>query len=126
MPRGLRKGKDKTTQNLAMYDSVQKYYCEGSTGITYEERFVDGPSSGDTWAEYEDELPLPDPYPHCLLPLHFWLDEGLVTKRVKVHPMVARMCSQPGEIRNASGNGGGVLVEYMVEPEDGSDPSSRS
>ncbi|KAF7314762.1 hypothetical protein MKEN_00950200 [Mycena kentingensis (nom. inval.)] len=115
-----------TLAKTAMYDSVKKYYCEGSTATTYEERFVDEPSSGDTWAEYEDELPRPDPYPHCLLPLHFWLDEGLVTKRVKVHPMVARMCSQPGEIRNASGNGGGVLIGYMVEPEDGSDPTSRS
>ncbi|KAJ7221503.1 hypothetical protein GGX14DRAFT_669953 [Mycena pura] len=118
---------DPTLSKTAMYNSVKKYYCEGGVSTTYEERFVDEPNSGDTWAKYEEELPRdPDPYTHCLLPLHFWLDEGLVTKRVKVHPMVARLCSQPGNIRNASGNGGGVLVGYMVEPEDESDPTSRT
>jgi hypothetical protein len=55
-----------------------------------------------------------DPFPHCLLPLHFWLDEGLVTKCVTMHPMVLRAVFQPGEICNASRNGGGVLIGYMT------------
>lgn len=62
----------------------------------------------------QSELPDADPYPHCYLPLHFWLDEGLVTKRVIMHPMVMRAVFLPGDIRNASGNGGGVLIGYMT------------
>jgi hypothetical protein len=61
----------------------------------------------------QNTLPAPDPDPHCLLPLHLWLDKGLVTKRVKKHPMVMRAAWLPGNIRNGSGNGGGVLIGYM-------------
>jgi hypothetical protein len=41
------------------------------------------------------------------------MDKGLVTKRVKKHPILLRAAFLPGDIRNASGNGGGVLVGYM-------------
>jgi len=50
---------------------------------------------------------------HCYLPLHFWLDKGLVTRRVCKYPMVLRPVWLPRQIRNASGNGGGILVGYM-------------
>jgi Plavaka transposase len=42
-----------------------------------------------------------------------WMDKGYVTKRVKKHPILLRAAFLPSEIRNASGNGGGVLIGYM-------------
>ncbi|KAJ7125922.1 hypothetical protein C8R44DRAFT_702274 [Mycena epipterygia] len=117
---------DVTLGSTTMYNSVRKYYCEGSITQTYQERVIDEPNTADAWAEFESELPGSDPYPHCLLPLHFWLDEGLVTKRVTMHPMVLRAVFQPGNIRNASGNGGGVLIGYMAAVRDPSDPSNRN
>jgi Plavaka transposase len=58
-------------------------------------------------------LPFVEGIPHCFLPLILWMDKGRVTKRVKKHPILLRAAFLPGEIRNASGNGGGVLVGYM-------------
>ncbi|KAJ6570596.1 hypothetical protein DFH09DRAFT_1080153 [Mycena vulgaris] len=57
---------------------------------TYCERIIDEHNTANTWDKYESELPEADPFPQCLLPLHLWLDEGLVTKRVTTHPMVLR------------------------------------
>ena len=91
----------------------------------------------------KSELPTGDVFPHCYLPLHFWLDKGLVTRRVKKYPMLLRPAWLPRQIRNASGNGGGVLLGYMpivsytkclfkinshvswIQIEDPSDPTSR-
>ena len=53
------------------------------------------------------------PYPHSFLPLHFWLDKGLVTRRVKKFPMILCAAWLPRSICNASGNGGGILLGYM-------------
>lgn len=61
----------------------------------------------------QSSLPDNGPYPHCYLPLHFWLDKGLVTRRVKKYPMILRAAWLPRNIRNASGNGGGLLLGYM-------------
>lgn len=61
----------------------------------------------------KSELPDNDVFPHSYLPLHFWLDKGMVTRRVKKYPMLLRPAWLPRQIRNASGNGGGVLVGYM-------------
>ncbi|KAJ7769544.1 hypothetical protein B0H14DRAFT_3116658 [Mycena olivaceomarginata] len=123
---------DETLASTSIYNSVRKYYCEGSVTEVHEERVIDEPNTAKAWERFESELPEPDPYPHCLLPLHFWLDEGLVTKRITMHPMVLRPVFQPGNIRNASGNGGGVLVGYMnmatniLQVRDDSDPSNRN
>ncbi|KAF8142215.1 hypothetical protein K438DRAFT_2114720 [Mycena galopus ATCC 62051] len=117
---------DETLSATSIYNSVQKYYGEGTVTEVHQERVIDEPNTADAWARFEDELPEADPFPHCLLPLHFWLDEGLVTKRVTMHPMVLRAVFQPGEIRNASGNGGGVLIGYMTSICDPSDPSNRN
>ncbi|KAJ6455887.1 hypothetical protein C8R45DRAFT_1082424 [Mycena sanguinolenta] len=65
-----------------------RYYCEGSRTVTHEEHVIDEPNTANTWAEYESQLP--NPYPHCFLPFHFWLDDGLVTKRITMHPFVFR------------------------------------
>jgi hypothetical protein len=61
----------------------------------------------------KSELPDDDAFPHSYVPLHFWLDKGLVTRRVKKYPMLLRPAWLPRQIRNASGNGGGVLIGYM-------------
>lgn len=61
----------------------------------------------------KSELPDHDIFPHSYLPLHFWLDKGMVTRRVKKYPMLLRPAWLPRQIRNGSGNGGGVLVGYM-------------
>ena len=45
--------------------------------------------------------------------LHFWLDKGLVTWWVKKYPMILCVAWLPRNIRNASGNGGGILLGYM-------------
>jgi hypothetical protein len=37
----------------------------------------------------------------------------MVTRRVKKFPMVLRPAWLPREVRNASGNGGGLLLGYM-------------
>jgi hypothetical protein len=37
----------------------------------------------------------------------------MVTRRVKKYPMVLRAAWLPKNIRNASGNGGGILLGYM-------------
>ncbi|KAK6966916.1 hypothetical protein R3P38DRAFT_3337690 [Favolaschia claudopus] len=110
-----------------MFNSVQKFYCEGTIKETWCERIIDEPNTADTWNKYESELPKRDEqgHPHCLLPLHFWLDEGLMTKRVTMHPMVLRAAFLPGKIRNASGNGGGILIGYMVGIPDLGDPTDR-
>ncbi|KAJ6600245.1 hypothetical protein DFH09DRAFT_1302735 [Mycena vulgaris] len=42
-----------------------------------------------------------------------------------MHPMVLRPVFLPGNIRNASGNGGGVLLGYMNTVRDPSDPDDR-
>lgn len=42
------------------------------------------------------------------------MDDGNITKTVKKHPVILRAAFLPGAIRNASGNGGGFLLGYMV------------
>ncbi|KAJ7166717.1 hypothetical protein C8R46DRAFT_996401 [Mycena filopes] len=117
---------DETLGPHLIFNSVRKYYCEGTEAETFCERIIDEPNTADTWHDYESQLPEADPYPHCLLPLHFWLDEGLVTKRITMHPMVLRAVCLPGDIRNASGNGGGLLLGYMYGFPDFEDPSNRN
>jgi hypothetical protein len=46
--------------------------------------------------------------------MYIWLDKGMVTKRIRLHPILLRALWLPSHIRNASGNGGSVLIGYMV------------
>ncbi|KAJ7098925.1 hypothetical protein C8R44DRAFT_747990 [Mycena epipterygia] len=96
---------DDTLGPHMIFNSVRKYYCEGTHEVTWCERVINEPNTADTWAKYESELPDADPYPHCLVPLHVWLDEGLVTKHIIIHPMLLRALCLPEDIQNASGNG---------------------
>ncbi|KAG6847873.1 hypothetical protein H0H93_005308 [Arthromyces matolae] len=113
--------RDESLAPLHCWNAVKKFYCEDGK----EERVIDEPNTADTWWGVDSELPEPDPYPHCFLPLHFWLDKGLVTSRVKAYPMILRPAWLPREIRNGSGNGGGVLLGYMPMVKDPADPSDR-
>ncbi|KAJ7668276.1 hypothetical protein B0H14DRAFT_2658000 [Mycena olivaceomarginata] len=73
-----------------------------------------------------DELPKANPYTHCWLPLHLWLDKGLVTNHVKMFPIVLHTLWLPLEIHNASGNGGGVLLGFMVMVNDPGNTDDRT
>ncbi|VDB88187.1 unnamed protein product [Peniophora sp. CBMAI 1063] len=75
----------------------------------------DEPETGSAWAKIEDQLPHADPYPHCLFPLLFWLDKGLVSKHVKMHPMIIRPLSVHSSVRNGSGNGGAFVLGMMED-----------
>lgn len=50
---------------------------------------------------------------HVFMPVIIWLDKGMVTKRVRMHPILMRAAFLPGQIRNGSGNGGGILIGFM-------------
>ncbi|KAJ7613048.1 hypothetical protein FB45DRAFT_759393 [Roridomyces roridus] len=104
------------------WKSRKMFYSEGD----HTERFVNEPWTGNRWWEVDDELPQPNPFAHCWLPLHIWLDKGLVTKHVKMFPIVLRALWLPSEIRNASGNGGGVFIGFMVVVTDPGDPDDRT
>ncbi|KZT29211.1 hypothetical protein NEOLEDRAFT_1086238 [Neolentinus lepideus HHB14362 ss-1] len=114
---------DPSLAHVNVWHSVHKYYCHGQNIV---ERLIDEPWTADTWSIIDDELPvLPEPYPHCFVPLHLWIDKGRVSRRVNKYPMVLRAAWLPRNIRNASGNGGGVLLGYLPIVEDPHDPSDR-
>ncbi|KII90328.1 hypothetical protein PLICRDRAFT_107314, partial [Plicaturopsis crispa FD-325 SS-3] len=113
---------DETLATDSMWYSVRKYYCEGGV----EDELFDEPNTGEAWRAVDDTLPSNDSYPHCYLPLHLWLDKAAITKRVKKHPIVLRAAWLPRHIRNASGNGGGVLIGYMPIVVDPANPSDRN
>lgn len=111
-----------------MWWPVRKYLVSGWKKT----RLYDETNTGDEWygiqvriiyqLDYDvritgrvlqSSLPTDEEYPNCYLPLHIWLDKGNMTKKVKKHPMVLRPAFLPREIRNASGNGGGILLGYM-------------
>ncbi|KAJ7215965.1 hypothetical protein GGX14DRAFT_359331, partial [Mycena pura] len=113
---------DPSLAHHSNWKSRKMFYSEGD----HVERFINEPWTADRWSEVDDELPKPNPFPHCWLPLHIWLDKGLVTKHVKMFPIVLRALWLPSEIRNASGNGGGVILGFMVIVTDPGDPNDRS
>ncbi|KAJ7863755.1 hypothetical protein B0H14DRAFT_2574698 [Mycena olivaceomarginata] len=44
----------------------------------------------------------------------FWLDKGLVSTKVKMHPMLLRGCWIESATRNGSGNGGAALLGFVI------------
>ncbi|KIJ28811.1 hypothetical protein M422DRAFT_269862 [Sphaerobolus stellatus SS14] len=95
---------------LIMWYPVEKYLHQGSR-IT---RLYDELNSGTRWWEIQDSLPHEFGMPHIYLPLHLWLDKSNVAKTVSKHPIILRPGFLSSSIRNGSGNGGGVLIGYMV------------
>jgi hypothetical protein len=61
----------------------------------------------------QSELPDNTHLEHCLAPLHIFLDEGRVTTRMNMHPIVLRALWLNSEVRNGSGNGGGIIIGFM-------------
>ncbi|KAF8182254.1 hypothetical protein K438DRAFT_1975779 [Mycena galopus ATCC 62051] len=115
-------GVDPGLAKVSTWKSRKFYYSEKGC----RERFVHEPYTADAWHMVDDELPESNPYPHCWLPLHLWLDKGLVTKHVKMFPIVLRALWLPSVIRNASGNGGGVIIGFMIIVEDPGHPDDRT
>ncbi|KIJ31220.1 hypothetical protein M422DRAFT_267173 [Sphaerobolus stellatus SS14] len=80
----------------------------------------------------QDLLPWEVIVPHCFFPIHLWPDKSNVAKTVKKHPIILRPGFLPSVVRNASGNGGGVLIGYMAivgdpsETADNEDDSASS
>jgi hypothetical protein len=94
------------------------------------ERMIDEPWTADEWWENmvcarltvsshllnrkQDQLPEDNPaVRHCYLPLHIWLDQGQVSRRVQMYPIVLRGGWISSLVRNGSGNGGGILIGFM-------------
>ncbi|KAK7026915.1 hypothetical protein R3P38DRAFT_2623823 [Favolaschia claudopus] len=65
---------------VSQWQSRRLYYCENGQM----ERYVHEPFTADRWHEVDSELPAANPLMHCWLPLHIWLDKGLVTSHVKM------------------------------------------
>ncbi|KAJ7347921.1 hypothetical protein DFH08DRAFT_808700 [Mycena albidolilacea] len=101
---------------------AQKFVCKDGVEI----RLFDEAYTGNKWWNIQNSLPHIPRMPHCYVPLSLWLDKGTVTKRVRKHPVLLRPLFLPSNIRNASGNGGGILFAYMVMPIDPADPSDRN
>ncbi|KAJ7680005.1 hypothetical protein B0H17DRAFT_1206155 [Mycena rosella] len=101
---------------------AQKFLCED--GVTTQ--LFDEPYTSGKWYKIQGTLPQVRNLPHCYVPMALWLDKGMVTKRVRKHPIILRPLFLNSNIRNASGNGGGVLVGYMIIPIDPSDSDDRN
>ncbi|KAF7372269.1 hypothetical protein MVEN_00086600 [Mycena venus] len=67
------------------------------------------------WAD-QDSLPGDGRYPSCYVPAHIWLDKGLVSIKVKMHPILLRDCQIHSTTRNGSGNGGATLLGFVKMP----------
>ncbi|KAJ7718510.1 hypothetical protein B0H14DRAFT_3170816 [Mycena olivaceomarginata] len=112
---------DPTLADKIHWYPVQKFLVKDGIEV----RLFDEPYTGNKWWKIQEILPHVPGLPHCFIPIALWLDKGMVTKRVRKHPIVLRALFLDGKIRNASGNGGGVLIGYMVIPLDPGDPSDR-
>ncbi|THU84437.1 hypothetical protein K435DRAFT_870260 [Dendrothele bispora CBS 962.96] len=88
---------------------VCKYLHSG----THVQRLFDEPQTAEMWWNIQDTIKKTNQYPHCFLPLLVWLDKGNVTRKVKLHPMIAQASFLPNIIRNTSGNSSGVLLGYL-------------
>ncbi|KAJ7885057.1 hypothetical protein B0H14DRAFT_2564024 [Mycena olivaceomarginata] len=105
---------DETLAPLSTWFSQEKYLCKDSI-IDLSNRLYDEPCSGRTWGRIDDSLPIED-CPCCYLGLHVWLDKGLVSTKVKMHPILFRACWIHSATRNGSGNGGSALAGFVKMP----------
>ncbi|THU83642.1 hypothetical protein K435DRAFT_689141, partial [Dendrothele bispora CBS 962.96] len=100
---------DPTLASSICWYPVRKYLHSG----TSVQRLFDEPQTAEMWWNIQDSIIKTSQHPHCFLPLLVWLDKGNVTRKVKLHPMILRASFLPSIIRNASGNGGGILLGYV-------------
>ncbi|KAJ6604998.1 hypothetical protein B0H10DRAFT_1922835 [Mycena sp. CBHHK59/15] len=106
---------DESLAPVSTWFSQEKYLCEDGT-INLSNRLYDEPCTGRTWGHIDDSLPTED-YPCCYLGLHIWLDKGLVSTKVKMHPILFRGCWIHSATRNGSGNGGSALAGFVKMPD---------
>ncbi|KAJ7153830.1 hypothetical protein C8R46DRAFT_912239 [Mycena filopes] len=109
MKRWLR---DETLVGVSTWFSQQRYLClDGKVDLS--NPLYDEPYTGTTWGAVDDSLPANDKYPACYVPAHIWLDKGLVSTKVKMHPFLLRGCWIHSATRNGSGNGGAALLGFV-------------
>ncbi|KAJ7850594.1 hypothetical protein B0H13DRAFT_1644420, partial [Mycena leptocephala] len=101
---------DPTLASNIHWHPVRKFLFKDRVKV----QLFDEPYTANKWWNIQNNLPHIPGLPHCFIPIALWLDKGMVTKRVCKHPIVLRALFLDGNIRNASGNGGGVLIGYMV------------
>ncbi|KAJ7480474.1 hypothetical protein B0H11DRAFT_1724784 [Mycena galericulata] len=106
---------DETLAPVSTWFSQEKYLCmNGSMDLS--NQLYDEPWTGRNWKYVDDSLPSDDLYPSCYLGLHVWLDKGLVSTKVKMHPILFRGCWIHSTTRNGSGNGGSALAGFVKMP----------
>ncbi|KAJ7804307.1 hypothetical protein B0H14DRAFT_3774856 [Mycena olivaceomarginata] len=95
---------DPTLAHVSTWFSQEKYLCLNGI-IDLSNPLYDEPCSGESWREVDDNLPGPDDttYLSCYLGLHVWLDKGLVSTKVKMHPILFRGSWIDSATRNGSG-----------------------
>ncbi|KIJ30675.1 hypothetical protein M422DRAFT_267721 [Sphaerobolus stellatus SS14] len=96
---------DPTLSNSIMWYPVEKYLHNGSK-IT---RIYDEVNTGKRWWEIQVTVSLMNIW-NTIINLE---DKGKVSSTTKMHPIVLQAAFLPSEIRNASGNGGGVFIGLM-------------
>ncbi|KAJ6551138.1 hypothetical protein B0H19DRAFT_1263828 [Mycena capillaripes] len=108
---------DPTLAHVSTWFSQEKYLCLNGV-IDLSNPLYDEPCSGESWREVDDDFPRPDEtkYPSCYLGLHVWLDKGLVSTKVKMHPILFRGGWIDSATRNGSGNGGCMLAGFVIMP----------
>ncbi|KAF7344148.1 hypothetical protein MVEN_01705000 [Mycena venus] len=105
---------DESLAPVSTWFSQEKYLCKDEI-IDLSNRLYDEPCTGRIWGHIDDSLPTED-YPSCYLGLHVWLDKGLVSTKVKMHPILFRGCWIHSATRNGSGNGGSALAGFVKMP----------
>jgi hypothetical protein len=119
---------DETLMPVSTWFSQEKYLCMNES-IDLSNQLYDEPWTGRNWKNVDvctnvphpyvaepcqqDSLPADDVYPSCYLGLHVWLDKGLVSTKVKMHPILFRGCWIHSTTRNGSGNGGSALAGFV-------------
>ncbi|KAK6966920.1 hypothetical protein R3P38DRAFT_3143767 [Favolaschia claudopus] len=76
---------------VSTWYSQQKFLCLNGE-IDFSNPLYDEPWTGTMWREIDDQLPEKPKYPPCFVGLHIWLDKGLVSTKVKMHPILVRGC----------------------------------
>ncbi|KAJ7211148.1 hypothetical protein GGX14DRAFT_565019 [Mycena pura] len=79
--------RDPTLVSVSTWFSQKRYRCKDGK-IDFSNPLYDEPCTGTTWGSVDDALPGDEPYPACYAPVHIWLDKGLVSTKVKMHPIL--------------------------------------
>ncbi|KAJ7759514.1 hypothetical protein B0H16DRAFT_1313294 [Mycena metata] len=112
MKRWLR---DETLVPVSTWFSQERYLCLDGK-VDFSNPLYNEPCTGTTWGAVDSSLPANDKYPACYVPGHIWLDKGLVSTKVKMHPFLLRGCWIHSATRNGSGNGSATLLGFVLMP----------